>query len=183
MKDILEVMRYVCLLRGINVGGNHRVEMSRLKTVFESYGATNVVTYINSGNVVFDANNQPSSKEVQSLLSNEFGFDIPVLLLSAKQIRDIADAVPKEWQNDREQAKSDVLYLFPDADKPEIVEQIGYRPEFETVLYVPGALLSHVKRANQGRSCLLKVMGTPLYKQMTIRNVNTARKLAELCTE
>ncbi|HCR55766.1 TPA: DUF1697 domain-containing protein [Candidatus Saccharibacteria bacterium] len=176
-------MKYACLLRAINVGGNRRVEMQRLKKVFEAYGATNVVTYINSGNVVFESAKAPSSVDVQQMLKDEFGFDIPVLLLSAKQIRDIAEAVPKEWQNDREQAKSDVLYLFSDADKPEIVKQIGYRPEFETVLYVPGALLSHVKRANQGRSCLLKLMGTPLYKQMTIRNVNTARKLAELCAE
>ena len=176
-------MKYACLLRGINVGGNHRVETSRLKTVFEAYGATNVITYINSGNVVFESKKMPASTDIQQALKDEFGFDIPSLLLSAKQIRDIADAVPQQWQNDREQAKSDVLYLFLDADKPEIVEQIGYRPEFETVLYVPGALLSHVARANQGRSCLLKLMGTPLYKQMTIRNVNTARKLAELCEE
>ncbi|MFT3751872.1 MAG: DUF1697 domain-containing protein [Paludibacter sp.] len=47
-------MIYVALLRGINVGGNNKVEMKKLKSTFELLGFTNVVTYINSGNIVFE---------------------------------------------------------------------------------------------------------------------------------
>lgn len=46
-------MKYVALLRGINVGGNHRVEMLRLKSLMERLDYTGVVTYINSGNIFF----------------------------------------------------------------------------------------------------------------------------------
>lgn len=47
-------MIYVALLRGINVGGNNKVEMKKLKATFERLGFTNVVTYINSGNIIFE---------------------------------------------------------------------------------------------------------------------------------
>lgn len=50
--------KYVALLRGINVGGNNKVEMSKLKALFEKMGYTNVVTYINSGNVIFEAHSE-----------------------------------------------------------------------------------------------------------------------------
>lgn len=46
-------MKYVALLRGINVGGKSRVEMARLKSTFEKSGLTEVKTYINSGNIIF----------------------------------------------------------------------------------------------------------------------------------
>ena len=49
-------MKYVALLRGINVGGNNRVPMAELKLCFEKMGFNNVVTYINSGNVIFESN-------------------------------------------------------------------------------------------------------------------------------
>ncbi|MFZ1802011.1 MAG: hypothetical protein WAU03_03820 [Candidatus Saccharimonas aalborgensis] len=72
------------------------------------------------------------------------------------------------------------MYLFPDIDSPDVMNRIGYRPEFETIHYVPGALITNVSRQNQSKSSLLKLVGTPLYLRMTIRNVNTVRRLAEL---
>lgn len=46
--------KYVALLRGINVGGNNKVAMPKLKECFESLGYRNVITYINSGNIIFE---------------------------------------------------------------------------------------------------------------------------------
>jgi uncharacterized protein (DUF1697 family) len=48
-------MRYVALLRGINVGGNTMIKMEELRKTFEALGFENVVSYINSGNLAFDA--------------------------------------------------------------------------------------------------------------------------------
>jgi uncharacterized protein (DUF1697 family) len=53
-------MKYIALLRGINVGGNHKVEMKNLKALFESLGFSDVSTYINSGNVIFESNEERS---------------------------------------------------------------------------------------------------------------------------
>lgn len=175
-------MKYVALLRGINVGGNRKVPMADLRAVFESMGFTEVVTYINSGNVIFAADVIPDVSSIETRLEKTFGFDMHALVFSAEEVISIARAIPGGWLNDSEQ-KSDVLFLFPDVDSPDIVHDIGYRSEFETIHYVPGALITNVSRKNQSKSSLLKLVGTPLYRRMTIRNVTTARKLAEMVTE
>ena len=177
--------KYVVLLRGVNVGGNHPVPKKEFQTVLEGLGFTDVVIYLNSGNAVFASEKQPTASDVQTALETHFGFDIPTLLLSAKQVQEIAAAIPANWTNDspkpdKSGQKSDVLYLFAELNEPGILAKIGYRPDVETMLYLDGAVLANVSRANQSRYSLLKMMGTPEYKLMTIRNINTARKLAEL---
>jgi len=174
-------MKYVCLLRGLNVGGKNKVSMTDLRLVFEKLGFDNVVTYINSGNVLFSSSEEPSTINLEQSLESAFGFSMSTLILNEDRIKAIAEAIPNDWQNDLTQ-KSDVVYLLPDVDVPEIIKELNYKPEIETVLYAPGALLCNISRKNQSRGSLLKLMGKPLYQRLTIRNVNTARKLRDLCS-
>ena len=178
-------MRYVVLLRGVNVGGGRRVPKLEVLQVLESRSFDDVSTYINSGNAVFTADNDVDTAMVQSALEEHFGFDIPTLVLPGDKIKMIAEAIPPEWTNDtpkpdKSGQKSDVLYLFDEANSPSILENIGHNPEIETMKYVDGAVIVNISRANQSRGSLDRLIGTKLYKQVTIRNVNTARKLAEL---
>lgn len=178
-------MKYVALLRGINVGGNHRVPKAELKAVLEGLGFEDVVIYINSGNAIFSSNQEPKSEDVRAALVAHFGFDIPTLILSGEKIQAIAAAIPPDWTNDMPTPdssgqKSDVLYLFDEANMPDVLAKIGYRPDIETMLYVDGAVLAKISRANQSKYSVLRIVGTPLYRQMTIRNITTAKKLAEL---
>jgi len=178
-------MKYVALVRGINVGGNHRVPKTEFQAVLEGLGFRDVVIYINSGNAVFASASQPKAADVQAALEKHFGFDIPTLILSADKVRAIAAAIPPEWTNDapkpdKSGQKSDVLYLFDDVNAPDIIEKLGHRPEVETMIYVDGAILANISRRDQSRYSLLRLVGTPLYKRMTIRNITTAKKLAEL---
>lgn len=141
--------------------------------------------YINSGNAVFASDTPPDTAAVRHALEAHAGFDIPTLVLPSSQIQSIAAAIPSEWTNDapnpdKSGNKSDVLYLFPEFDTPKSLELIGYKPDIETMRYVQGALITTVTRANQSRGSLQKITATPLYRGVTIRNVNTARKLAEL---
>ncbi len=66
--------KYVALLRGINVGGNKKVEMAKLKQVFEKLGYANVSTYINSGNVIFESKIAPKTENVGKVLKKTFWF-------------------------------------------------------------------------------------------------------------
>ena len=72
-------MRYIALLRGVNVGGNNKVPMGELKACFEKAGFLNVSTYINSGNVLFDADETDIIKLIcmcEELLLKQFGFPV-----------------------------------------------------------------------------------------------------------
>lgn len=178
-------MRYVALLRGVNAGGNRRVPKADFQAVLEGLGFYNVTIYINSGNAVFTSDGAVEPGAIQAALEKHFDFPVPTLILSGDKIREIADAIPKDWTNDRPAPdksgqKSDVLYLFDEINTPEILEKIGYNPDIEKMIYVDGAVIANVSRANQSKGSLQKLIGTKLYSLVTIRNVNTARKLAAL---
>ena len=153
--------------------------MAELRRQFFAMGFHEVVSYINSGNIVFSSTDTPDARVIQATVEAYFGFRIDMLVLTAERIATVARAIPGDWHNDTEQ-KTDVLYLFDDIDSPDIMNRIGYRPEFETIIYTSGALIAHVTRENQSKSSLMQLVGTPLYKRMTVRNINTARKLAML---
>ena len=70
--------------------------------------------------------------------------------------------------------------MFDDVNAPDVLEKLGHKPEVETMYYVDGAVLANITRANQAKGSLQKLVGSKLYSQVTIRNVTTARKLAEL---
>lgn len=175
-------MVYVALLRGINVGGKNKMEMSRLKATFEAAGMKDVTTYINSGNVVFrDNRRKPATitTTLEKAIEAEFGFPIKVLIRDLASIKKILKAVPDSWTNDSKM-RCDVLFLWKPFDKKDVLDELSWKPEIEDVVYVSGAVIWRIDRPNVNRSRLFKIIGTDLYRGMTIRNCNTVRKLAEL---
>jgi uncharacterized protein (DUF1697 family) len=177
-------MVYVALLRGVNVGGHGKIDMKHLKAVFEAAGMTSVTTYINSGNVVFvsDVLGDARLAEVlETAVEDRFGAQTRVLVRDIDEIRSVVEALPADWTNDKT-TKCDVFFLWDEADAPSVLERLDYDPRMEDVRYTPGAVIRRVDRDRASASRLTRVVGTPLYQQMTTRNCNTARKLLELMT-
>lgn len=174
-------MKYAALLRGINVGGNNKVPMKTLIQLFESIGFTGVSTYINSGNIFFESDKGDKElirEAIAAALGSAFDFEIPLLVKSREELEAILRVIPNHWTNDDNQ-KTDIAYLFPEVDYPEIVSQLPFDQEYINIMYVPGALIWNLSRVNHSKSKLDKIVGSKLYKQMTVRNVNTARRLAQ----
>jgi len=173
---------YVALLRGINVGGNNLVDMRRLKATFERLGLENVRTYINSGNVLFDTKRRGRpqlTKAIAAGIAEDFGVDMGVLLRTADELRALVDAIPAKWTNDTTM-KCDVYFLWPAIDRAKVVDEVPRNPEIEDLRYLPGALVRRIDNDKRTKSPMTKIVGTPIYKQMTARNINTVRKLAAL---
>lgn len=82
--------KYISILRGINVGGNRKILMADLKTLFEKIGFWDVQTYIQSGNVIFNAKNVQTNTEIgeviQLAISERYGFDVPVIIRTAEEM-------------------------------------------------------------------------------------------------
>lgn len=177
-------MKYVALLRGINVGKSPRVPMKTLKGLLEGLGLSDVVTYLNSGNVVFES--ELAAPELKHLIEGElegaFGEKIPTLVKTSTQMIEIAESIPSEWGNN-ESEQTYVAYLFDDVAKPGLVEELPVKRQFMSIFYAHEAIVWNIKRENYNRSQITKIVGHSSYARMTTRNVNTARKLAALCAE
>ncbi len=172
---------FVALLRGINVGGNAKVEMPKLKKSFEELNCKNVSTYINSGNVIFRDNR--SSKDlvpkIEAAILKDFGLDVPVVIRDLNNVQKLVKAVPLKWTNDDKQ-KTDVLFLWPEIDNKDILKKVIINPKIENVIYKDGALVWSIGRENISRGGGIKLIKSDLYKYMTVRNINTLRKLEQL---
>ncbi len=175
-------MVYTALLRGINVGGNNKIDMKLLKETFERAGMESVITYINSGNVIF-SNKKYSKEALQILLQNaiyeDFQLDIKVLIRSFNDYTDMMKYLPDDWKNDNGM-KSDVLFLAEEMNKDTLSEELKAKPQIDTVIFAPGAVLWAIDRKDVTKSGLQKLIGTSLYKNMTVRNVNTTRKIYDI---
>lgn len=175
-------MVFVALLRGINVGGNNKIDMKQLKQTFEGLGLKDVVTYINTGNIIF-TDGVHSAQELSGILEEailkDFGLPIKVMIRTLDEIKTIMDNLPDHWTNDQSM-RSDVLYLWDDVDEESVLEKLVIKPEVDRVLYVKGAILWSYDREHAGKSGMNKLIGTKLYQRVTVRNVNTARKIYEL---
>jgi uncharacterized protein (DUF1697 family) len=175
-------MVYIALLRGINVGGKNKIDMKLLKQAFEQVGMNDVVTYINTGNVIF-SNNELSKAELSGVLErviqDVFGLQIKVVVRSVEDVSRVTNAIPDSWKNDKDM-KSDVMFLWDEIDDDSVLKQLVIKPNIDTVKYVPGAIIWSVDKKNLTKSGMSKIIGSKIYKQVTVRNVNTTRKIYEL---
>jgi len=174
----------VALLRGVNVGGKNKVNMKELKATFEDAGMTSVRTYINSGNAIFTTAGRRQLRLADTLedaIARRFGFRIDLLVRDLKNMRAVVKAIPPGWKND-DTTKCDVMFLWDAVARPSILKQLQVKPDIDDVRYAAGAIIWRADRNGLTRSGMMKLVGTDLYKQMTIRNVNTTRRLLELMT-
>ena len=169
---------YVALLRGINVGGNNKIEMKKLKGLFETLGFKNVQTYINSGNVIFTTDATGLEDTIETAIHTHFGFPVRIVIREDKNIRKLCKALPITWTND-DIKRTDILFLRDQYDSKKSLDLIK-TTDVDNLMYIPGAIIWNVARVNVTKSGLRTFIGSELYKHMTARNVNTVRKLNEL---
>lgn len=154
--------------------------MGRLRSVFERLGLDSVATYINSGNVVFRG--EPDPGGLERAVAAEFGFEVPVLLRTRPGVEVVTSTVPDHWVNDGTM-KCDVAFLWDEFDAPEVIDRLPSRPGVDETMYLPGAVVWRVDRSVITRSGMARLVGTDLYRGMTIRNINTVRRLATMMAE
>jgi uncharacterized protein (DUF1697 family) len=173
---------YVALLRGINVGGNNLVPMKSLKEHFERLGLRDVKTYINSGNVVFRSpERDPRALETRldRMLAQVYGLKGGTVVRGTREIAAVVKALdreetlPADW-------KCNVIFLRHTIDPKRTLEDIALLPEIERVVCCPGTWLWSASVAGMNRSAMMKLGRSPLYKEMTVRNVNTTRAVLAL---
>ena len=174
-------MRYVALLRGINVGGKSVMRMADLRECVEALGYAEVSTYIASGNLLFESGERSAAKldaELERAIEARFGLPVRVVVRSASEIRQVVERVPGHWL-DAPQLRVTVAFLLREANARELARGLTPKEGIDEVATAPGALLWAIRRDALTRTGL-RLVGTDPYKQMTLRNLNTTLRLAEL---
>jgi uncharacterized protein (DUF1697 family) len=177
-------MKYVALLRGINVGGKNKVPMAALKECFEEVGFSNVMTYIASGNVLLESDKKHNEVQalIEEILPKKFRLDaelIRVLVLSHEQLKDVIDNKPKGFGEQPGEYHSDVIFLMG-VNPDEAMAVFDPKEGVDTVWLGKAVIYSQRLSAMRTKSRLSKIVGTAPYKQMTIRTYGTVTKLFEL---
>lgn len=175
-------MTYVAFLRAVNVGGKGIVSMAAIREALVAVGLSDVRTYINSGNVIFSTRASDArllTARIEKALEQHTNTAIKVLVMNHKTLDKIVDAIPRGWVDDKAM-RTYVLLLWKELDDPKILDRLPAKPDVDELRYTPGAVVWRVDRENVARSQMNRMVGTPLYKRITIRSANTMRKLNEL---
>ena len=176
---------FVALLRGVNVGGNNMISMKALKECFEAIGFTEVSTYINSGNVIFntkEADPRKLERKIEQMLVKDFQLDSKVVVRSLAEMEKLVKSLPATW-NDPSRWRYYVIFLRHSIDSENILEGLTAAADVEEIVYRPGTLLWSALISELTRSKIQKLLSKKIYQDITIRNLNTTNKLHQLMTK
>jgi uncharacterized protein (DUF1697 family) len=175
------MMTYIALFRGINVGGKNRLPIKDLVAALEDLGCQDVVTYIRSGNAVFQNEEQDAallSETIEAAIKERHSFEPRVLLLASEEM---------ERSNPFPEAESEpkalhLYFLAAPPERPDLDTLEGIKGDRERFVLGDGVLYLHAPDGI-GRSKLAanieKLLGVPV----TARNWRTVRKVMEMAQQ
>ena len=174
---------YVALLRGINVGGKNLIKMTDLKICLEDLGFKDVHTYIQSGNVLFNAAGSDQAKltrQVEDALSKSFDYEARVVVRSRRQMKDVVTHAPKGFGSDPATYRYDVIFLKEPLTAAKAMESVTTKEGVDQAFAGKGVLYFSRLISRASQSHLARIITMPVYKSMTIRNWNTTTKLLNM---
>lgn len=173
--------KYVALLRGINVGGHHKVPMLDLRSEFEKLGFKKVITLLNSGNILFETE-ASSTKLLEQMIANSlekcFGFSIPTIVNPFSVVQNLI--IQNPFSN-IEVTKDLRLYVSFLQDKNDVEIPLPWASSdnsFQILEKRQNCIISvldlSVGKTPKAMEALEKIYG----KNLTTRNWNTLAKIA-----
>lgn len=180
-------MKYIALLRGININGKNKISMTELKLELEKLGYKNVLTYLNSGNVIFDANKSKEdlTKEIYLMIKEKFNLDIPIHILTSLELENIINSSPIWWGTDNKDIYDNIIFVISPTTVEEVHKVVGEASEnidklqdFNNVIFWSFDLKNYRKS-----NWWIKTASTSIKDKITIRTANTIKKVLELCNK
>lgn len=179
-------MKYIALLRGINISGKNKISMSELKVELENNKYQNVVTYLNSGNIIFESNidnKETIMKAIYKIIKNRFNLEIPVFIMTTSELEDALKHNPDWWGTDNKEIYDNLIFIIPPTKYEEVYNTIGEPSkdiekieEYNNYIFWSFDLKKY-KKANWW----IKTASTDIKDKITIRTANTMKKVLEIC--
>lgn len=180
------MVKMIVLLRGINVGGSHKLMMSALQNALEKQGYEQVKTYINSGNVCLISKSEDPhvlQDAIHTLILETFGMDIAVHVIAGDTYREAINHAPLWWGDDSE-AKHNVIFVNAADQFPALVLSVtNHCVAGEQVAAYAPAIFWSSPLTTYSAQRLSKIVASAENKYITIRNAKTVRALYDLLAE
>ena len=180
-------MKYIVLLRGINVSGKNKIAMSELKKILESNNYSNVKTYLNSGNVILNSDNSKEYivDDIRTLIKKKFNLEIPVYVIDYLELKDILEHNPNWWGTNNKEIYDNIIFVMPPISSKDVFDSIGEPSkdidrvkEYNNIIFWSFDL-NNYKKSNWWK----RTVTESVKDQITIRTANTMKKILELCNK
>lgn len=174
--------RYIALLRAINVGGSRIIKMEDLRKHFAIRGFSNIVTYIQSGNALFDSNETDKAaltEKIEKKLLKELGYEVTVILRSIEEIATVIKQDPFKKTREADD-KYYVVFMQSEPDKVLTKQLLSLNNDVDT-FHIKGDNLYWLLKKNNGESIVTSSFFEKKLKVLaTNRNWNTTNKVLTL---
>ena len=173
--------RCIALLRGINVGGKNKLPMADLRDIFGDAGCVAVQTYIQSGNVVFEAAQDLAGRLpeiVTQAISERFGFETAVVVRSGEELRQIVDSNPFDTSGDPRFLQ---VAFLEEAPSPEAISRLDLERSPPDAFAVRGRnVYLHYPNGVARSKLTNEYLAAQLQTASTMRNWRTVLTLLEM---
>lgn len=179
-------MKYIVLLRGINISGKNKISMAELKSELDK-NYQNVLTYLNSGNVILnsDEDKEYIMNDIYSVIKNKFNLDIPVFVITMNELENILNNSPKWWGTSNKETYDNLIFIIPPTKYEEVYNVIGEpKADIEQIMEYSNSIFWTFDLKNYRKSTWwVKTASTSIKDKITIRTANTIKKILELCAK
>ncbi len=169
---------YLSLLRGINVSGQKKIKMDDLKALYEDLGFSNVRTYIQSGNVVFESllDRDTLAGKIQTAIMAQYGFEVHIVIRTTTEMQEVLACQPF---TEAETAQLYVSFLdnLPTLERVETLKAFNFAPD---ILQIVGKTV-YLRVDSYGKTKLSNAfIESKLQVKATTRNWNTLNNLVAM---
>lgn len=164
------------------MGGKNVIKMTLLKEVFERCKYKNVLTYIQSGNVIFEAEENDVRKitdKLESMLSKTFVYNAKLVVLSEEQLKKVVSNAPKDWKTNNN-LRCYVAFTKAPTTPGELLKEVKLKEGVDSVKLGENLIYMTTLLSGISKSGFTKLVGTPVYQNITIRNFKTIVKILSL---
>lgn len=180
--------KYIVLLRGINIRGKNKIPMSELKNKLEKIGYINVITYLNSGNVILESNIEDKKiikDNIEKMIKETFKLDIPIFVIMKEELNELLNNSPKWWGLDNKEIYDNIIFIIPPTTYSEVYSALGNPKEnLEKIQeYKNSIFWSYNLKDYRKTNWWSKTATTSTRSKITIRTSNTIKKIFELCNK
>lgn len=177
-------MKYLVLLRGVNISGKNKVNMGILKDSLVSDGYLSVKTYLNSGNIILesDLDKDKIVRDMARIIKDKFDVNVPVFIIDFNKLKDILNNNPKWWGTNNKGMYDNLIFIMPGVSAGEVCDALGKPSDDIEKVYVYDNVIFWSFKLDSYRKAnwWINTASTDIKDDITIRTAGTVRKLLEM---